>query len=516
MAAGGGNYSIVVDLPNEVATAQLAAVVAPLLRQGDTVTLAGPLGSGKTTFARYLIRLLARDGALEIPSPTFTLIQTYETFSGPVVHGDLYRIGDAAELAEIPWDEAGADPIVLVEWPERAGSELPEERLAITFAASMEQPETRTVTLEGKGRWAARLERGLDTGRFLHEAGWGAAERVHIQGDASTRRYERLIAADGRTAILMDAPKQADGPPVRDGQPYSRLAHLAEDVKPFVAMARGLKARDISVPAILAEDLGRGFLLLEDLGLEPLYRDGLPDSERVSAATDLLMRLHSHVLPSELPIDAEHVHRIPVFDRPSLMIELELLLDWHIPYLAANPDAQVRHRFLELWGEALAPVLEERTSWSLRDYHSPNLLWLPERAGTARVGVLDFQDAVLGHPAYDLVSLLQDARLDVPESLELTLISRYVGGRRMSDIDFDPIMFARCYATLGAQRATKILGIFVRLLVRDGKPGYLRHIPRLRAYLDRDLAHPALKDLRHWYAEHLPLWPAEGRVGGAA
>jgi aminoglycoside/choline kinase family phosphotransferase len=163
----------------------------------------------------------------------------------------------------------------------------------------------------------------------------------------------------------------------------------------------------------------------------------------------------------------------------------------------------VRKEFIALWRQALEPAIDAPATWVLRDYHSPNLLWLPQREDVARIGLLDFQDALLGPAAYDVASLLQDARVDVPESLEVTLLSRYVRAR-LEDKRFDAAAFTRLYATLAAQRATKILGIFSRLDRRDGKPQYLRHMPRLLTYLWRSLAHPALAPLKAWYAANLP------------
>jgi aminoglycoside/choline kinase family phosphotransferase len=159
---------------------------------------------------------------------------------------------------------------------------------------------------------------------------------------------------------------------------------------------------------------------------------------------------------------------------------------------------------VELWRDALRPAAAAPPTWVLRDFHSPNLLWLPDREGVARVGLLDFQDALIGPGAYDLASLLQDARVDVPEAVEIALIGRYVRARREADPQFDVAAFAQLYATMAAQRATKILGIFARLDRRDGKPQYLRHIPRIWAYLRRALAHPALAQLESWYAVHVP------------
>ena len=165
----------------------------------------------------------------------------------------------------------------------------------------------------------------------------------------------------------------------------------------------------------------------------------------------------------------------------------------------------MREDFCGLWREALAPAMEEPPSWVLRDYHSPNLLWLPRREDNARIGLLDFQDALIGPAAYDVASLLQDARVDVPETLEVELLSRYARIRRSEDRHFEMASFTRLYATLTVQRATKILGIFARLDRRDGKPQYLRHMPRLWTYLQRSLAHPALGALRAWYATNVRL-----------
>jgi aminoglycoside/choline kinase family phosphotransferase len=163
----------------------------------------------------------------------------------------------------------------------------------------------------------------------------------------------------------------------------------------------------------------------------------------------------------------------------------------------------VRGEFVHLWREALGEIVAGPTTWTLRDYHSPNLLWLPDREGIARVGLLDFQDALLGPPAYDVVSLLQDARVDVPQPLEASLLGRYVKARRARDRSFDLNLFFQHYAIMGAQRATKILGIFARLAKRDGKPQYLRHQPRIWRNLRRSLAHPALKPLKTWYDGHV-------------
>ena len=305
------------------------------------------------------------------------------------------------------------------------------------------------------------------------------------------------VLAEAVQAIVPGA-KLGFGPPIRDGKPYSRIAKLAEDVLPFAAMARGLKAEGFSAPDILAHDLKRGILLVEDFGSQGVVADGAHVPERMEMAVDVLAALHTRNLPQAIAVDDE-IHSIPPYDLDALLIETELLLDWYLPHVGVNLAPGHRARFIELWTRVLTPIANEPGTWTLRDYHSPNLMWLPERAGIERIGLLDFQDTVIGHPAYDVVSLLQDARLDVPEGSEMALLTRYVKARRKADPFFDPLAFAGAYAVLGAQRATKILGIFVRLSVRDGKKAYLQHLPRLARYLDRDLAHPALTDLRDFY-----------------
>jgi hypothetical protein len=188
-----------------------------------------------------------------------------------------------------------------------------------------------------------------------------------------------------------------------------------------------------------------------------------------------------------------------------MLVEVELALDWYAPAIArVTPPSGARMQFLAIWRELLGPILAEPLTWTLRDYHSPNLHWLAERQGLKRIGLIDFQDAVIGPPAYDVVSLLQDARVDVPEDLEMRLAALYMRRRTAADPAFDTQRFAAAYAAMGAQRATKILGLFARLDKRDKKPDYLRHLPRIERYLARNLAHPLLQPLAVWYRNHLP------------
>ena len=481
----------------------LAGRVALFLKTGDVVTLSGPLGAGKTSFARALITHLG--DADDVPSPTFALMQRYETPRVTLTHCDFYRI-EAPELDELGLDDALNEGALLIEWPERAGDWLPADRLDIVFD-EMADPNLRRITLTGHGRWVPRLDRLRALSRFVDKTSCASADAEYLQGDASARSYARLVLPE-RSAILMNAPRQPDGPPIFDGKPYSALVHIAEDVTPFVAVAEALRACGMSAPKIDAFDLDEGFALLEDFGdrvFGPEMARGTSQADLWGAAVDVLLALAIEPPPADLPIEGHAPYRLPDFDADAMLIEASLLIDWLWPALHGReaPKA-LREEYLALWRPHLERAAKADPGWVLRDYHSPNLMWLPEREGTARVGLLDFQDALKGPLAYDLVSLLQDARLDVPEALEREQLDRYCAARSAQSGPFSADDFRTLYATLGAQRNSKILGIFARLAKRDGKRDYLAHIPRVARYLERDLAHPALGDLRAFYAREFP------------
>ncbi|MGL4238279.1 aminoglycoside phosphotransferase family protein [Tabrizicola sp.] len=308
-------------------------------------------------------------------------------------------------------------------------------------------------------------ERAAALAAFLDRLGWGRADRRHLAGDASDRRYERL-GLGAATAVLMDNPPGG-----------------ADDPAAFSAMARHLRSLGLSAPKVLAEDLVQGFLVLEDLGDDLYARLLQADPPREAAllapAVDVLLHLQSAAPPPGLQnLSAEDWANAAAFAP-----------DWYaFAATGAKPDAG---RFLETLTAALRTHADGPRVLILRDYHAENLLWLPGRDGIARVGILDFQLGQLGQPGYDLVSLLQDARRDVAPATEAAMIARFV-----TATDRDPQAFAAHYATLGAQRALRILGVFSRLCLIAGKPQYLRLIPRVWGQLQRNLAHPALSDLR--------------------
>jgi len=499
-------FTFSLALPNEAATAALMADLALLIGAGDVITLSGDLGAGKTSAARAMIRYLAGDDELEVPSPTFTLAQSYELPSFPLVHADLYRIADPGEMEEIGLSPLPDGAVALIEWPERAEGDLPADRIdiALTHRPALGSL-ARAAEITGHGNAVAIVQRLQALREFLAQAGYLDAGRRRMAGDASTRSYARLIQGDD-VFILMNAPKRPDGAPAYGGKSYSAAVHLAENVKPFVAIANGLRAYGISAPAIHHADLDSGFLITEDFGTEGVI-DGSPPAPvvaRYQAATDMLAVLHGKALPDTLPLLPHQDYAIPVFDTEALLIEVGLMPEWYLPDRGAAPSEVLQAEFFALWRDLLTSIESAPRTWVLRDFHSPNMIWLPERDGINQVGVIDFQDTVLGPAAYDVVSLLQDARIDVPEDIELAMLSRYIKARRAAEPDFDAAAFAELYAIMSAQRNTRLLGTFARLNRRDGKPHYLKHQPRIWTYLNRSLAHPRLAEFRAWYERHVP------------
>ena len=350
-------------------------------------------------------------------------------------------------------------------------------------------------------------ERAEEIEAFLGQAGWSAATRHPLPGDASTRHYTRLIRG-GQSAMLMDQPQHTEAPAAterasaeeRRALGYNALARLAgADCARFVAASNYLRARGLSAPEIFAADTKAGLVLLEDLGdalYGPILASGAEEQALYAAAIDALVRLHRDSAPGAL------APGIPLFryDETALLAEADLLTEWFLPLAkgrAAGPEEMEEHRLL--WREALKGLETTPGVFVHRDYHALNLLWLPQRKGHARVGMIDFQDALAGAPAYDLVSLLEDARRDVAPELAEKMTRRYL---EQSDVDAET--FRASAAILAAQRNAKIVGIFARLARRDAKPGYLEHLPRVWRYLARDLEHPALSRLKAWYDREFP------------
>ena len=307
---------------------------------------------------------------------------------------------------------------------------------------------------------------------FLAASGWAGAEILPLAGDASFRRYFRVVEGD-RSAVLMDAP-----PP-------------HEDPRPFIAVAEWLASVGLSAPQILARDLDKGLLLLGDFGdwrlREFLDEDPARETELYALATDVLVHLHRHT-----PMPGLKPHGLDQW-----LEELKLFTDWYCPAVGAEVDTDA---YVTAWRAVLEPVASDGMSpvTVLRDYHAENVMLVEGREGVAHFGLLDFQDALAGHPAYDLASVLEDARRDVPPAIEQAMIERYVAATGHGAV------FERAYWALAAQRNTRILGVFTRLWKRDNKPHYRRFQPRMWGLLERDLEQPHLTPVRAWFDANIP------------
>lgn len=485
-------------LADDRATVLLGQDLAAALRDGDLLALKGELGAGKTTLARGLIRALAADPELEVPSPTFTLVQSYEA-RVPVQHFDLYRLSSIDELDELGFDEAGKQGIAIVEWPEKAGAHLPEGTIFIELD---HDGEGRRATVTGPSAALARIERSFAARDFLGRTGNGSADRSFLSGDASARSYEMVTAGGLAPRILMNSPRLVLGPPVRDGKPYAEIAHTAQTVTAFVAIARMLKEGGVTVPEVFEQDLEQGFLLIENLGRGNFLDDtGCPVPERLAAAAQLLAAMHGKDWPVEVEAAPGTVYRIPPFDQDAMLIEVELLLDWYVPFAFGKPaNDDERRSFVGAWNRVFGRLEGKQYGFMHRDFQSPNIVWRGSHSGHDRLGIVDFQDGLIGPTAYDVASIALDARVTVSRELERTTVDAYVAAR-LHQGEFDVKGFAEAYAIMAAQRNSKILGIFVRLHQRDGKPHYLKHLPRIRDYLRRVLVHPSLAELRALYEE---------------
>ena len=308
---------------------------------------------------------------------------------------------------------------------------------------------------------------------FLASCGWAGARIEPLAGDASFRRYFRIVHDDGRQAVLMDAP-----PP-------------HEDPRPFVAVAEWLGSIGLSAPELLARDLDQGLLLLGDFGddrlRERLDAEAGREADLYEIATDVLIHLHRH----------PPMQGLPVHGLDQWLDELALFTDWYAPAVGLEVDAEA---YRAAWREVLAPVAADGLGpvTVLRDYHAENIMLVAGRSGVSQFGLLDFQDALAGHPAYDLASVLEDARRDVSPAIERAMIDRYLQSTS------NPVAFEAAYWALAAQRNTRILGVFVRLWKRDGKPGYRKFQPRMWGLLERDLAHPSLAPVKAWFSANVP------------
>ncbi|MEQ1931323.1 MAG: phosphotransferase [Parvularculaceae bacterium] len=353
----------------------------------------------------------------------------------------------------------------------------------------------------------ARAEERAD---FLEGTEWARAEATPLAGDASTRSYERLRLG-ARAALLMNAPPAAEtaacppeaSPQQRRALGYNAMARLAgPNLNAFTAIAAALRRGGLAAPDIYAADAARGFAIIEDFGDDLFARaieSGADAQTLYTAAVDVLLRMRE----TAPRVEAFRHYAMLTYDRTAFEAEIGLVPDWYWPFRKGSaPGADARADYFAAWDSALSCV-SAPAAMVLRDFHAENLLWMPHKSGVARVGLIDFQDGLVGNAAYDLVSLLEDARRDVDEGLAERMIARYCHGAR-GDGPFDEEAFRRDYAVLAAQRNAKILGIFARLVKRDNKPKYEGLLPRVEGYFRRDLQRPELVDVRRFFRSAFP------------
>jgi N-acetylmuramate 1-kinase len=497
-----------IGLVGEEATDRLGADLARAAKAGDLILLDGDLGAGKSTLARAFLRELFNAADLEVPSPTYTLIQQYDGLT-PALHADLYRTKSASEVDELGFNETLETGVVLVEWPERAPHLFKEATLIVKLTGIGGQ---RHATIIANQNAAPRFARTMMIREFLTLHDNAHAARKMLSGDASTRSYETIHNGESAPKILMNAPKMPDGPPIRDGLAYSRIAHLAESVTPFVAIDRTLTEAGFCAPKIHAQDLDQGLLLIEDLGRDTILDDaGKPIPDRYQAAGELLADLHQVDWPKTIPVTPNISHEVPDYSRRALLIETELFTDWYWPQTHGQPASDsAKAEWREAWNRVLNSLADTEQSLVLRDYHSPNIIWREEKTGNDRLGIIDFQDAVFGPSAYDVASLARDARVDISPELEAKIVAAYVARRKQLG-KFDVQAFINAFAIMAAQRNAKILGIFHRLNRRAGKPVYLKHLPRVQRYFGRSLTEPAMAPVAEMLKRHglgFPGWNA--------
>ena len=346
---------------------------------------------------------------------------------------------------------------------------------------------------------------------FLEAAKWDKADRAPVPGDASSRRYERL-SLGGKRAVLMDAPSGVETPSEPEGASvserqalgYNALARIAgNNPEAFAVIGHELSKRGFSAPQILAADLDNGLMLLEDLG-DNLYarvieKDPAQERKLYEAAIDTLAAIYRSTFPPMAEFGGK-TWRIRDYDTAALLAEADLFLDWYARDFGQDIKGEARADWNEIWTQMFQSLKAHAPGLALRDFHAENIFWLPERQAVERVGLIDFQDGLFAHPSYDLVSLIEDARRDVSSELAVPLMKRFC---QKAGLKYGS-KFKTAYAVMGAQRNAKILGIFVRLAERDGKPHYRDLIPRVAAHFQNNLEDPKCARLKDWVSEHLP------------
>ena len=472
-------------------TEALAKEVSLIIQKGDFISLIGPLGSGKTTLTKYIINNIC-EASQEVTSPTFTLSQTYPAKRSPITHYDLYRIEDYSDLEEIGFSETLEEGIVIIEWADKFSNKLPKNRLQIQIED--DGGNNRIAHIKGYGSWDKRLERNIHLNNFINQCNLEIIDKNWMQGDASERSYQRIITPDNSYVIMNHNQKKTKENPTK----------LAENFEAFILINYHLESLGIKVPKIFEVDTKNSFLLLEDLG-NIQYSEINPNSDNIfdyyiPALESLILIQDSHH-KKNLEYGGMR-HTLNSYDNNIYLEELKLLVNWYWPYKKGTLcEIDAYNEYIDIW-EALLSKISHSSTLTLRDFHSPNLLWIDSENGLRRCGIIDFQDALIGHPLYDLVSLTQDARINISSELEIQILNYYIE-LKYPEISEDLRMsLVQDYHIIATQRCCKILGVFARLAMSANRPEYLLHIPRIIGYIDRNFENQVLKDLSGWFKKN--------------
>ena len=465
---------------------KLAKELTPLLNEGGVMTLNGQIGAGKTALAKLVIHDLTQVPLEDIISPTFNLYHTYNKDNLEITHYDLYRIESEIELLEIDLNEAFTDKICIIEWADRFKDLLPKDRIEVTITCLKNE---RLYKINPLGKFKDVVKNWAKIENFLSDLDINFTELQRLRGDASKRKYYRVKNLDN-TMILMDATQESD---------MKSKTGPTDGINDFIKIQEYLDSIDVRVPKLIARNKHDNIILEEDLG-EYSYTDMLTKENYVelyNPAIKTLIHISNINHPKNISTNS-NPHYLREFDLDTYLNEAEIFIDYYWPFIHGKQcNADKKKEFRDIMVGVYSNLTNDKTLM-LRDFHSPNLLFLENENGYRKCAVIDFQDALFGHPLYDLVSLTNDARITIDEYQEKYLIELYKKDFPFNNFQFDSLSFMQQYHILGVQRSIKILGIFARLAILEANQNYLVHMPRIICYFKRIMQSGSIQALACW------------------